>query len=103
MQHLINKLEGLPQLRAVDQHEAGILASRLSEEYQDLLGKVDPYLSAESLPQGLDEDHIFSVVAQIEDIYVRGSVLASKLTTRHTGWFRSVFVGKWRALRCSRS
>ena len=35
LQHLINKLEGLPQLRAVDQHEAGILASRLSKEYQD--------------------------------------------------------------------
>ena len=80
LQHLINKLEGLPQLRAVDQHEAGILASRLSEEYQDLLGKVDPYLSAESLPQGLDEDHIFAVVAQIKDIFVRGSILASKLT-----------------------
>ena len=40
LQHLINKLEGLPQLRAVDQHEAGILASRLSEKYQDLLGTV---------------------------------------------------------------
>ena len=43
-------------------------------------GKVDPYLLPESLPQGLDEDHIFAVVAQIKDIYVRGSILASKLT-----------------------
>jgi hypothetical protein len=68
----------------VDVHEASILAEQLTEEYRDLLGKVDPYLSAESLHQGFEEDYIFAVVAQIKEIYVRGSGLAKKLAKPET-------------------
>jgi hypothetical protein len=80
LQHLINKLEGLPQMKVVDLHEAGILASQLTLKYNDLQGKLEPYLSAESLVNSLDEDHVFAVVAQIEDTYVWGSILGSKLS-----------------------
>jgi hypothetical protein len=84
LQHLINKSEGLPLMKVVDEQDARFLGSQLTEDYRDIQSKIDPYLSAESLPSGLDEEHIFAVAAQIKDIYLRGSILASKLTKPET-------------------
>lgn len=44
-----------------------------------LKSKIDPYLSADYLPKNFEEEHVITVTAHLEEVYVNGNVLVAKL------------------------